>query len=86
MLLCKKIARAAGGHKRFMLNKLGGDRIDAPTIVNVRVSDQTNPSHNQPQSPSLNFKFSRFGAAFLGRPIQTKTSRAWTHSVHSWPR
>ena len=28
-LLCKKIARAPGGHKRFMLNKLGGrNRID----------------------------------------------------------
>ena len=23
-LLCKKIARAPGGHKRFMLTKLGG--------------------------------------------------------------
>ena len=30
-LLCKKIARAPGGHKRFMLTKLGGggrNRID----------------------------------------------------------
>ena len=24
MLICKKIARAPGGHKRFMLTKLGG--------------------------------------------------------------
>ena len=27
-LLCKKIARAPGGHKRFMVTKLGGDRLD----------------------------------------------------------
>ena len=26
-LLCKKIARAPGGHKRFMLTKLGGSEI-----------------------------------------------------------
>ena len=25
-LLCKKIARAPGGHKKFMLTKLGGGR------------------------------------------------------------
>ena len=26
MLLCKKITRAPGGHRRFMLTKLGGDK------------------------------------------------------------
>ena len=34
-LLCKKIARASGGHKKFMLTKLGGrNRID-PKILSV---------------------------------------------------
>ena len=39
-LLCKKIARATGGHKRFMLTKLGGgNRIDRAKqqIHNVHV-------------------------------------------------
>ena len=38
MLLCKKTARAPGGHKRFMLTKMGGgggggDRIDPRVIL-----------------------------------------------------
>ena len=39
-LLCKKLARAPGGHKKFMLTKLGGggggDRIDPKIVLHSR--------------------------------------------------
>ena len=46
-LLCKKMARATGGHKKFMLTKLGGggDRID-PHIVTTRSPDNTEIGRN----------------------------------------
>ena len=36
-LLCKKIARAPGGHKKFMLTKVGGqNRIDPKIVMDSR--------------------------------------------------
>ena len=46
ILLCKKIARASGSHKKFMLTKLGGggrNRID-PIFPSIHIYRLDNPS------------------------------------------